>query len=315
MSNASVDNLTKEKMQQLLAAVGSRPAEDSEKTEAVEYDWRQGRYFNAGQLSKLEEFTNKTAGVIAEKFESLYSEKFNVTVSSISQHFTSQITDQNEDRKEDFYYLAFGPEAKPACGVIEIPRQTAFTWVTQLLGDSEPQQDSDRGLSQLEESLLLDTSSVFVKALLESDKSCNFQPGKSIVQRQMPLELEATEQLCRITFEFKKDQSESGELAHVLICCAQLNAVAGKSGQADSTLAANEVSQCIADHLQQIAVPATVYLGHAMLTFEEIMSLQVNDVILLNKKVGEGAEVVMQGRRLLRGRLARSNGNKALVII
>ncbi|RKY07423.1 MAG: hypothetical protein DRP65_10500, partial [Planctomycetota bacterium] len=189
-----------------------------------------------------------------------------------------------------------------------------LAWVTQLLGDSEPQQDSDRGLSQLEESLLLDTSSVFVKGLLESDKSCNFKPGKSIIQGKMPLKLEAAEQLCRITFEFEKEQSESGDLACVLICCAQLNAVAGKSDQAGSVLTANEVSQCIIDHLQQISVPATIYLGSAMLTFEEIMTLGVNDVILLNKKVGEGAEVVIQGQRLLRGRLARSNGNKALVI-
>lgn len=315
MSYSAIDSLTKEKIQQLLSAVGSRPAEDSEQTEAVEYDWRQPRYFNAEQLSKLDEFTKKTAAVIAEKFGSIYNDKFTVTISSTTQHFASQIMGQNEEGGEkDFYYLTFGPEAKPPCGVVGIARQTALAWVTQLLGDSEPEQDPNRGLSQLEESLLLDTSSVFVKALFEGHKSCDFQPGKRVIQGQVPLKLEATRQLCKITFEIKKDPSESGDLAHVLICCDRLNAVAEKSDQADSSLAANDVSQRIVNHLQQISVPVTVHLGSAMLTFEEIMTLQVNDVILLSKKVDEGAELVMQGQRLLQGQLARSNGNKALVI-
>lgn len=315
MSYSAMDRLTQKKIQQLLAAVGSRPAEDSEKTEAVEYDWQQPRYFSGEQLSKLNEFTKKTAAVIAEKFGSIYKGKFTVTISSTSQHFAGQITGQNEEGNEkDPYYLTFGPEAKPPCGVVGIPQKTAFAWVTQLLGDSEAEQILDRSLSQLEESLLFDTTSVFVKALFGGHKSCDFQPGKSIIQGQMPLKLEAAEQLCKITFEIKKDQSESGDLAHVLICCASLNAVAGKSDQADSGLAAKDVSQRIVNHLQQISVPVTVQLGFATLSFEEIMALQVNDVILLNKKVGEGAEVVMQGQRLLQGQLARSKGKKALVI-
>ena len=58
----------------------------------------------------------------------------------------------------------------------------------------------------------------------------------------------------------------------------------------------------------------TAQLDSAMLNFEDAIGLQIGDILLLDKKLDEGAEVMVQGRRLFYGRLAKNRGSKALVI-
>jgi len=45
---------TRQRMQQILDSIGSRPTEDTQKIEAAEYNWRQPHCFNVDQLKKLE---------------------------------------------------------------------------------------------------------------------------------------------------------------------------------------------------------------------------------------------------------------------
>jgi flagellar motor switch/type III secretory pathway protein FliN len=66
--------------------------------------------------------------------------------------------------------------------------------------------------------------------------------------------------------------------------------------------------------MQQIPVPITVQLASAAIGFEEIISLQVDDILLLDKKVDEPVELIVEGKRFLRGRPAKSAGRYAVVI-
>ena len=61
MISSVSNNLSKEKIQQLLAAVGAMPKEDTEKIEATEYNWLEPHYFNDAQLEMIEKFTQKVA--------------------------------------------------------------------------------------------------------------------------------------------------------------------------------------------------------------------------------------------------------------
>jgi flagellar motor switch/type III secretory pathway protein FliN len=93
-----------------------------------------------------------------------------------------------------------------------------------------------------------------------------------------------------------------------------MDMVTGKTDRAEKDSAAKDVSQIITNHLQKISVPVTIQLGVTMLNFEQMITLQADNVIVLDKKVQEDADLVVQGRKLMQGRLARVNGNKALVI-
>ncbi|MBA7600641.1 hypothetical protein ES703_07699 [subsurface metagenome] len=314
MSSRATNKLSQEKIHQLLAAVGSKPTEDAAQIEATEYNWRQPHCFDHNQLNKLNEFTKNLAIVVAEKFTDFCHSEFDVTVVSSTQHFAAELLNQTSDSGQNDYYLAFGTDQEHPCGLISIPTQTAFIWTTQLLGDTKSEEESRVDLSQLEESLLLDIASAIVEAFSEICGDYDFQPAQSIVRRLWPLELKGTEELCKITFQVKESHQENSSEAYIVIFCGKLEPVVGKADQAAGTFSAEDVSKAIFSHMQQMPVSITAQLASAALTLEEIVSLEVDDILLLDKKIDEPVELTVNGRMALRGWPVKSAGKYAVVI-
>jgi flagellar motor switch protein FliM len=317
MNNAATKNLSKEKIQQLLAVLGSRTAEDTTKINATEYNWRQPHYCNSSQLNRLDNFTEKLATALAKKFSDFCRSDFNVTIASTTQHFASEFLEQAPDGNSQLtgnYYLVFNTDQGQSCGLIGMSGQTAINWAKQVLGDIESEENLDRDLSQLEESLLLDITSLLIEAISDCNDDYNFHPAKNIVKGPLPLELEGTEELCKITFNIKKTDSENSSEAYFLMPCSKLDPVVGKDTKAYNKFSAEDISKTILGHMQQIPVPITVQLASAAIAFEEIISLQVDDILLLDKKVDEPVELIVEGKRFLHGRPAKSAGRYAVVI-
>lgn len=311
MSRAA-NNLSKEKIQQLLIAVGSGPMEDTTGIEATEYNWNKPHCFDRKQFNKLDNFTKKVAKAMTVKFVDFCHSQFDVTVVSTKQHFATKLVDQAMESRQDDYYLAFGTDQDHPCGLISIPIKTAFIWATQLLGDPESEENSGRDLSQLEESLLLDLLSALIEAF--SQNIGDFQPAKNIVRGLFPLELKGTEELCKITLDVKKKNQESGSEAYILVLCSKLESVVGKAAETVGGFSAEDTSKAILGHIQQMPVCITAQLASTVLTLEEIMSLEVGDILLFDKKVNESIELVVSGQTAFRGRPAKSAGKHAVLI-
>jgi flagellar motor switch protein FliM len=328
MSSTSTSKLTREKIQQLLAAVGSGPAEDNTQIEAQEHNWRQPHYFITEKLTKLNTFMETVATEIAKRLAGLCHSNFDVTVNQITQHFADEFLNPTPEEQHDYYYLAFGTDqnqnpqtqkdapVKPSnqCGLVATSLKTAVTLTTQLLGDAETQEASDTPLSELEESLLSDAASAIVNALDDSYPNWNFSPDAVVVRAQLPLDLHGTEELCKITFNIKKEGGENSCELYLLILSDSLEPVVTKAAQTAPKPSTKNIADAMQEHLYQMPVSLTARLGSAMLTFEETMSLQINDIVLLDKKVDGPIEIIAEGRTLLKGRPAKSAGNYAVVI-
>jgi flagellar motor switch protein FliM len=307
------NNLSKEKIHQLLIAVGSGPLEDTTGIKATEYNWNQPHYFDRKQLNRLDDFTKKVARSMSLKFVDFCHSDYDVTVVSTEQHFAAELVDEAMESGQNDYYLAFDTDLDYPCGLICIPTQTAFVWATQLLGDPESEvEDSGRDLSQLEESLLLDLLSALIKAF--SQKYSDFQPSKNIVRRLFPIELKGTEEICKITFDVKKADQEKGAEAYIMLRCNKLESVVGKAEEAVGSFSADDISKAILGHMQKMPVFITAQLASTALTLKEIMSLEVGDILLLDKKVNEPIELITSGRTALLGKPARLSGKNAVVI-
>lgn len=314
MSGTATKSLSREKIQQLLMAVGSEPTEDITQLEATEYNWQEPHYFNSEQLVKLGYFTEAVAVAIAQKLSKFCRSEFNVTVSSTTQHYVYEILSQLSDGEQRDYYLPFGTDQEHLCGLIGIPEQTAFTWATQLLGDSESEKDPGSDLSPLEESLLLDLASALVDVFSGPDKALAFQPAQKIVRGQWPLGLGDTEEICKISFDVKNADSEKGSEAYFLILCSDLTPVAGKTVRDSGEFSAEDVSKLILGHLQEMPVLITGQLDSAVISFEELMNLQADDIVLLDKRVDQPVELIVDGRTVYYGRPAKSAGKYAVTI-
>lgn len=314
MSGIVTNSLSREKIRQLLTAVGSEPTEDIAQVEATEYNWNEPHYFNEEQFVKLNNFADAVAVAVAQEITKLCRSEFNVTIASTTQHFADEFLNQPSDSEQKDYYLPFGTTQEQMCGFIGIPEQTALNWARQLLGDSESEKDTGRDLSQLEESLLLDLVSALVEVFSGLDESFDFHSAQNIVKGHWPLEMEGTEELCKISFDVKKTDSEKSYETYFLILCNKLGPVAGKAEQDSADFSAEDVSKMILGHLQEISVLITGQLASAVLTFEEIIDLQADDILLLDKRVDQPTELIVGGRTVYYGYPAKSEGKYAVTI-
>ncbi len=314
MSGIVTKSLSREKIQQLLMAIGSESKEDVAQVDATQYNWQEPHYFNKEQFVKLDYFTDAVALGVAQKFAKLCRSEFNATISSTTQHYADEILSQLSDSEQMDYYLPFGADKEHLCGLVGMPEQTAFTWATRLLGDSESEKDPGSDLSPLEESLLLDLASALVEVFSGSDKALAFQPAQNIVRGQWPLDLGGTDEICKISFDVKDADSEKGSEAYFLILCSELTPVTGKTARDSGESSSEDDSKLILGHLQEIPVFITGQLASAVFSFEELMNLQADDILLLDKRIDQPVELIVDGRTVYYGRPVKSGGKYAVTI-
>lgn len=312
MSNSVTKKLNRQKIQQLLAAVGVESEEDTRSNiDAYDYNWTRPHYFSSGELKELESFTKRLAQSCARKFTRLYHSDFSVTISSTTQYFANEFADSAKDLSD--HYLSFGTGGGEPSGFVGVPGQTAIVWATQLLGDSESPEDADRELSQLEKSLLCDTASSIVEALSDACESCDFLATTEIVSGRLPVEFQDTEELCRIGLSITKADSKESTEAYILMLCDELRPIVGDRTQAE-VLTEEDVANAMLEYVHEMPVTVKVQLDSAVITIEEAMSLDVDDILLLDKKVGEPIELIVEDRILFLGQPAKCAGKYAIII-
>ncbi|MHC4436027.1 MAG: FliM/FliN family flagellar motor switch protein [Planctomycetota bacterium] len=313
MNGSVMNSLSNDKIKQLLMAVGSEPMEEAP-VEAKEYNWLEPHYFNSEQLVKLGYFTDAAAEAMAQEFSRFCRSEFNMTVASTTQHYVHKFLSTISDSEQKNYYVPFGADQEPMCGLVGLSEQAALNWAIQLLGDSESEKGPERDLTQLEESLLLDLASTLIELFSDLDESFDFHSAKSLVKEQWPLEMERTKELCKISFNVEKTGSKESFELYFLILCSELGPVAGKTEDDFEEFSAGEVSKRILGHVQEIPLIITGQLASTLLPFEEIMDLQVNDLLLLDKSIDQPMELIVDGRTIFYGHPVKSEGKYAVKI-
>jgi flagellar motor switch protein FliM len=314
MSGRVTNSLSKERINQLLVAARSAPKEEAADVEATDYNWHEPHYFNNVQLTKLDDFLKRVALALAKRFSGFCRSEFDVTIASTTQHFAGEFLKPHTDGKSRDYYLAFGADPKQPCGVLGIPEETAVIWARQLLGDAESTKGSGKSLSQLEESLLLDLTSALVEALCAAYSVGDMYPAESMIQGLWPLDLNSVEELCKVSFSVRKTGSEDGSEAYFVMLSGTLEPAVGKSEENPDRFSANDTSKAILNHLQAAPVTVTIRLASTSLTFEQVMSLRTDDVLLLDRRVDELVELIVDGRTMYYGWLAKSGDKYAVAI-
>ena len=345
MSNTQTSKYSENsKFTQLWAVATRLPAEMPElKTSpAEEFNWRRPRCFSSEQLGNLESLTKKFATTLAEKFALFYNNTFDVTITSTTQHFAGELGREITGSKRNDYCLSFGLARENQCGFISVPQDTALSWVTDLLGDSSlrsaspekeavsdkdssvqtnpPQAKSGQekaatGLTQLEESLLLEIGTTIINALsLTLGLDNNFEQPKAITTAYVPMEIPQEQELCKITFSVRKNGSEKQCQAYLVISCDKLAPAVGKEYRIQKTENGISDSDIIIHHLQQMPVSITAQLARTAISFEELMDIRSCDIVLLEKGVNEPVELMVQNKALFHGRLVKSDGQYAVLI-
>jgi flagellar motor switch protein FliM len=316
MINGVDNKLTKERIQQLIAAVGSRIAEDEKSQDYEEYNWLEPHYFNNEHLTKLAELTEQMMVKIREKFVELCRNEYDVSTISTTQHYANELSDKTLTNEEKENYVIFGKDNEHLFGFIGIPERTALTWAKQLLGDSDINEDSGKEFSKLEESLLLDLSSalikIFSKLFLNDTEICI---ERNLVKQRWPLGIQSTEELFKICFNIKKHDSENVSNAYFVIPCNILGPVLGVNLVKEDSSITSDIYKKILDHLGLTQVDVTTQLACSHLSFEDVMNLQVDDIVVLDKRVDEPIELMVGDRTVCYGWPGKISGEYVLNVV
>jgi flagellar motor switch protein FliM len=137
---------------------------------------------------------------------------------------------------------------------------------------------------------------------------------RNLVKQRWPLEIQNTEELCKICLNIKKQDSENVSTAYFVIPCNKLNSVLGiKTHNTDNTNT-NDTQRNILDHLGLTQVNVTAQLACSHLSFEDVMNLQINDIVVLERRVDEPIELMVGNRTVCYGWPGKCSGEYVLKI-
>jgi flagellar motor switch protein FliM len=312
MSKTDADKLSREKIQQLLAAVGTKSKEDtSHDSDVTDYDWRQPRYFKVKELTRIKSFAETAAQELIEEFGRLYQSETTVSVVSAEQRSSGA---SDEENQQGDYHIPFGADSQKPFGLVTIPKQSALLWTGRILGDAAIDKDSERHLSKLEESLLADIVSGLINAFSRAYGS-TLSADEHILSDRSMIELQGSDELFEMVFEAKTEAGDMSAAVSFLMCCDKLETIAGCTAGRGEKLSEAQIRNAMLEHIHRVPVSVRVELAGAMLAFKDVMNLEVDDIVMLNKNVMETAEILVEGQTLFHGFPAQAGGNFAVVIV
>ena len=300
------------KIQQILAAVGSRAEDDKTDDLAHDmHDWHQVRYFDQLQRQAVEDLGRKVAPLFADALKRAFKEEFMVEWSQVHETITSQYKAQALD---DNAFLAFQAKDGPAIhGVLALPKATTQDWVTRLMGGSTEASETVT-LSPLEITLLSDIAVSLVDAFSSSYRvPLDALPPLSVSQISTPLE--DTDELCTLVFTFKDETAteEASQTFSIVIPCSQLaQTLEGLVQSAPPSQ--GRLAEALHEHVDNIPVQITAEFASTQLTLEQAMSLNVGDVLLMDKDLNDPIVLKIDDRLIFYGAPAQCEDHYAVVV-
>jgi flagellar motor switch protein FliM len=307
------NKLTLEKVNQILACIGATQGQAADQIESKEYDWTQPHYFTTAQLEKLKDFTQTVSSALAATFDRFLRSSFDVQPAEITQHYAQKFINELFENPQNALYLILKSEKDTSCGLIIVPKETAASWLKLLLGESETKADADQQLSQLEKFLLTDIIFHLAETIANSNRQLNLKTTKNLLTENFTLDISSTEEICKITFDVKQKGADKNNQMHLLLPCSRFLPIVGAAAN-KKTLTPEQVKNAILEHVKLLPVSVTARFARTELKFEHILTLQKGDILILDKKISEPIELVVDGKTRYLAQLAKSGGRLAVKI-
>jgi len=313
MSPATNDKLSREALQALfLKYAGSNTSTDQSDDQFNEYDFNKPHYFNKEKIAMLNDYFETLSSSLAGEFSNISNSQFNAKIISITELFSENLISTSQDEKMPYNLAIQDNNSGAVLGFLSIPQESAQLWTTQLLGETEPTEAEQ--LSDLEISLLIEVATSFIKAFSDSHQSLSCQPVSETLSRSVPMQLDNCIEMAKINFELSNEEGENSSQASFILFSSSLDSITGKLNTANNQNAQQDYGEVIIEHLKSQQVNIDTYMATAKLTIEDIMNLQTDDVILLDKKVGEPIDLSIGDKNAFQGQIVQCQDSYGVAI-
>jgi len=302
-------------LRKLLASVGSLAA-DTPVPAYTEFDWRACRMFTEAQMEQLSRSVWSLGPCVGDVFSQVCRNPFEASVEAVRQVYVGHLQEQlTQEGIPPGWVLGFGPDRDAPCALLYMPHDTAGKWASILLGDTGSDDEEASTLSTLEESLLTDLCRRLVAGLRDFEPRWAYQSCACLDRDPWPVQWEPMKALVQIEFAVRPADTENGIKASLIMPASSVMMFAGKQDDAEEDWdEASDCSDVILRCMENLPVSMTAQLGTVCLTFEELMSLRANDVLVLDQSIHEPIAVHMEGRTAFAGFPGKRQGHRALLI-
>ena len=313
MSSTAANTLSRKHLTKLLVSVGTM-ASDQPTPSYTEHDWRACRFFNNDQFDKLVGKTAPLADIVSTVFSQVCQCDFTVSVKEVTQVNARDVMDDFNQADRDDWFLALGLEPDAACGMFVLPNRTAHLWAKVALGELEAEFQPDTALSMLETSLLYDLCKTLVESVRQMDSHLVLTCDQTLTTT-CPVQWQSAESLLRITLSVQQADGQDTTESTLVLPCACYAPMVGKVNDAQEIAHAElDYTSALKEAIHQLRVPISAYLGTLSLTFQDLVSLKSNDILVLDKSIHQALDVVFSGKKIFRGVPGRHRGQLAVLI-
>jgi len=305
--------LTRERLRRLIAMARTRTAPQTASADVADFDWSRPHHFRPEHLEAIAVFRRKTVDTITHTLDSLCAGPFTITAEPLQQHYASALASDLLACRQNDYLLPMSAPDEKHCGFLAFNVDAAARLVALMLRETRCVQASDRRLSTLEESILMDVAAAITDSFIQVMRQSGVAllKDRGFVKGAWPLSHEGFHDLACLPYRIRYPQGEL-ELTFVL-SSAVLEPTAGLPA-GGKPLAQPEITNRIMRNLDKVPINLTARLCSAAIELDDVMNLRAGDVLLLPKKTSQPLELLLNDNKTFNAFPAAFCGKYAAVI-
>lgn len=305
--------------QRLMQMLNRRVSGESEQTagaaDAPLFNWTCPHHFASAAWQQMQNLGKRMACSIENTLGPICLEVPKVTMKKVVQEFACTMVTRTLSQEKPQYFMPFSVQSKRPEGFLNIQIEAATVLIAQLLRDPEASVGLSGTLSSVEESILYDASVAIADTMisvLQENGQIVLKRGDHVVCGEWPLEARQLQDLCGFTFEIAYPQ-KTIEIT-LMAVGDTLDAALGIVPRVQKVLSPAELSKKISRQLHDAPVTVTAQLCISSIRMEDLVTLGAGDVLVIDKKITEPVETLLNGRLCFHAWPAVCEGKLSLVV-
>jgi flagellar motor switch protein FliM len=288
---------------------------DQAPPECSEIDWSIPHHHGEDELEILNTFTNKLAAYIQGTLQRFCDDNFEAKVKKTSEHFACFLVNEVNQNESKSYFLPITVADTGHVGFIELSFESSTKLIAQMLCDPEAEIGAEGEISSLEESILQDIIFALVDSIIQGFSEYNvasLQKTDQLICGEWPVRFRGLEDMTKVSFEAKCPTVEI-EISLYLLDQVVAPLVGGKTSDTSPELL-KKMPERIVGCMQEAPMEVSAQLSSAMITLNDVMTIQQGDVIVLDRKVNDPVDVLVNGQTCFQAWPAQHAGRSAIVV-
>ncbi|MDH4201297.1 MAG: FliM/FliN family flagellar motor C-terminal domain-containing protein [Phycisphaerae bacterium] len=309
-------DLGREKLINLMNRMRSQVPPEPPAADCSEVSWTVPHRFGAAAMKRMTDFADVLAGFMQRTLHFLCGSDVEVKPAAVTEHYASVLAEQIDHDSSNHYFLPLLMPGKKPVGFVGLPFETCTRLIAQTLRDPEGQIGEEDRLSALEKSILEDIFSAVTDSLCEGFSVYGeivLEKADTMVHGRWPLPFQQLEDMCQISFQAGDTETRLDISLYLLD--EVVDSIAGvptvRTTPQERQKMPEQVIECMADAVME----TSVWLCPSMMAFQDILTLEKGDFVLLDHSITTPLDVQVNGQVCFKAWPAQSAGRGAIVVI